>query len=49
MSGDPWDAETTLGHDDVRRLLSSQFPALPLRNLHLLAEAVAGIERAMQA
>ena len=38
MTGNPWDAEITLTADDVRRLLSPQFPALPLRGLRLLAE-----------
>ena len=38
MTGNPWDAEITLARDDVRRLLSSQFPALLLHDLRLLAE-----------
>lgn len=38
MTGNPWDAEITLAQDDVRRLLSSQFPALRPQRLRLLAE-----------
>ena len=38
MTGNPWDAEVTLAGDGVQRLLSSQFPALPLHDLRLLAE-----------